>query len=61
MKSLKKKRRIQVILLTFVALVISTGMIGYAMRDGINFFRSPSQGWRRCLPRRPRCFASAEW
>jgi len=43
MKSLKKKRRIQVILLTFVALVISTGMIGYAMRDGINFFRSPSQ------------------
>jgi len=43
MKSLKKKRRIQVIVLAFVALSISTAMIGYAMRDGINFFRSPSQ------------------
>lgn len=43
MKSLKKKRRIQVIVLAFVALAISTAMIGYAMRDGINFFRSPSQ------------------
>lgn len=43
MKSLKKKRRIQVILLAFVALAISTGLIGYAMRDGINFFRAPAQ------------------
>ncbi|MBY6089178.1 cytochrome c maturation protein CcmE [Pseudooceanicola sp. 502str34] len=43
MKGLKKKRRIQIIALAVVALVISTGLIGYAMRDGINFFRSPSQ------------------
>ncbi len=43
MKGLKKKRRVQVILLAVVALIISTGLIGYAMRDGINFFRSPSQ------------------
>lgn len=43
MKGLKKQRRIQIILLTFVALVVSTAMIGYAMRDGINFFRSPSE------------------
>lgn len=43
MKSLKKKRRIQVILLMVVALAVSVGMIGYAMRDGINFFRAPSQ------------------
>ena len=43
MKSLKKKRRIQVIVLTFVALAVSTALIGYAMRDGINFFRSPSE------------------
>lgn len=43
MKSLKKQRRIQVILVAFVALVLSTALIGYAMRDGINFFRSPSQ------------------
>ncbi|MGR3637839.1 MAG: cytochrome c maturation protein CcmE [Shimia sp.] len=43
MKSLKKQRRVQVIVLLFVALVVSTGLIGYGMRDGINFFRSPSQ------------------
>jgi len=43
MKSLKKKRRIQVIIASFVALAIATALIGYAMRDGINFFRSPSQ------------------
>ncbi|MEM8629790.1 MAG: cytochrome c maturation protein CcmE [Pseudomonadota bacterium] len=43
MKSLKKRRRIQVIVLAFVALAASTALIGYAMRDGINFFRSPSQ------------------
>jgi cytochrome c-type biogenesis protein CcmE len=43
MKSLKKKRRIQVIVLAVVALGLSTALIGYAMRDGINFFRSPTQ------------------
>lgn len=43
MKSLKKQRRIQVIAVAAVALVLSTGLIGYAMRDGINFFRAPSQ------------------
>ena len=43
MKGLKKKRRIQIIALAFVALALSTGLIGYAMRDGINFFRTPSQ------------------
>lgn len=43
MKSLKKKRRIQIILVAVVALVAATGLIGYAMRDGINFFHSPSQ------------------
>ena len=43
MKGLKKQRRIQIIAVAMVALVISTGLIGYAMRDGINFFRSPSQ------------------
>ncbi len=43
MKGLKKKRRVQVIAVAAVALVLSTGLIGYAMRDGINFFRSPSQ------------------
>ncbi|GGE28128.1 cytochrome c-type biogenesis protein CcmE [Primorskyibacter flagellatus] len=43
MRGLKKKRRIQVIVLAFVALALATGLIGYAMRDGINFFRSPTQ------------------
>ena len=43
LKSLKKQRRIQVVALAAVALVISTALIGYGMRDGINFFRSPSQ------------------
>lgn len=43
MKNLKKTRRIQVVLLTFLALIVSVALIGYAMRDGINFFRAPSQ------------------
>ncbi|MCB1406492.1 MAG: cytochrome c maturation protein CcmE [Rhodobacteraceae bacterium] len=43
MKSLKKKRRVQIIVVAALALALSTGLIGYAMRDGINFFRSPSQ------------------
>lgn len=43
MKGLKKKRRIQVIAIAAFALAVSTALIGYAMRDGINFFRSPSQ------------------
>lgn len=43
MKSLKKQRRIQVIAVATVALILSTALIGYAMRDGINFFRAPSQ------------------
>lgn len=43
MKSLKKQRRIQIIALATVALALSTALIGYAMRDGINFFRAPSQ------------------
>ena len=43
MKGLKKQRRIQVILLAFVALAAATALIGYAMKDGINFFRSPTQ------------------
>ena len=43
MKRLKKKRRIQVVVVAAVALALSTALIGFAMRDGINFFRSPSQ------------------
>ncbi len=43
MKSLKKQRRIQIIAVAVVALALSTGLIGYALRDGINYFRAPSQ------------------
>ena len=43
MRGLKKTRRIQILVLAGVALVLATGIIGYAMRDGINFFRSPAQ------------------
>lgn len=43
MKSLKKQRRIQIIFVAVVSLALSTALIGYAMRDGINFFRAPSQ------------------
>jgi cytochrome c-type biogenesis protein CcmE len=43
MIGLKKKRRIQIIGLAIAALAGSTALIGYAMQDGINFFRSPSQ------------------
>lgn len=43
MKSLKKRRRIQIIALAFGSLALSTALIGYAMRDGINFFRTPAE------------------
>ncbi|MEM6578185.1 MAG: cytochrome c maturation protein CcmE [Pseudomonadota bacterium] len=42
MKTLKKKRRIQILSIATVALIAATSLIGYAMRDGINFFRSPT-------------------
>ena len=43
MRGLKKQRRIQIIALAAVALTLSAALIGYAMRDGINFFRTPTQ------------------
>ncbi len=43
MHGLKKKRRIQIVAIAFVALAGATALIGYGLRDGINFFRSPSE------------------
>lgn len=43
MKNLKKRRRVHIIIVTALSLLIATGLIGYAMGDGINFFRAPSQ------------------
>jgi cytochrome c-type biogenesis protein CcmE len=43
MKGLRKQRRIQIVVLAALSLALSAGLIGYAMRDGINFFRTPTQ------------------
>ena len=43
MAGLRKKRRIQLVVIGAVMLAVATGLVGYALRDGIEFFRSPSQ------------------
>lgn len=43
MAGLKKKRRIQLIVAGFVFLAAAGTLIGYAAKDGIEFFRSPAQ------------------
>ena len=43
MKSLKKKRRIQLVVAAAVMLLLSAVLIGYGFRDGISLYRSPSQ------------------
>lgn len=43
MKSLKKQRRIQVLIAASVALVLAVGLIGYGFQDGINLYRAPTQ------------------
>ncbi|OAN73988.1 cytochrome c biogenesis protein CcmE [Jannaschia sp. EhC01] len=43
MRGLKKQRRIQILIVAAVALTLSTALIGYALRDGINFFRPPAE------------------
>ncbi len=43
MKSLKKKRRVQVLIATAVALIVAVALSVWGLQDGINFYRSPSQ------------------
>lgn len=43
MAGLRKKQRVQLIIVGAVFLFTAAGLIGYALRDGIEFFRSPSQ------------------
>lgn len=43
MRGLKKQRRIQVVAVAIVALAVASVTIGYALRDGINYFYSPTQ------------------
>jgi len=40
---LRKRRRIQMVAVGAAMLAAATALVGYAMRDGIEFFRSPSQ------------------
>lgn len=42
-KSLKKRRRVQVLVASAVALLAAVVLIGYGFRDGINLYRSPTQ------------------
>ncbi|EBA03315.1 MAG: cytochrome c maturation protein CcmE [Paracoccaceae bacterium] len=43
MKSIRKQRRIQLIIVASLALAAMTALVGYAMQDGINLYRSPTQ------------------
>ena len=40
---LRKRRRIQLVVIGALLVGVATALVGYAMRDGIEFFRSPSQ------------------
>ena len=42
MKNLKKKRRIQIVIILITSLTISSILIGYGLRDGISYFKSPT-------------------
>ena len=43
MAGLRKKQRMQLIAVGALFLIVATALIGYGLRDGINFFRAPSQ------------------
>ena len=43
MLALKKQRRIQIVAIAAVSLDLASVMVGVALRDGINFFRTPSE------------------
>ncbi|RMH49647.1 MAG: cytochrome c maturation protein CcmE [Alphaproteobacteria bacterium] len=43
MAGLRKRRRVRLIVAGLVLLAAAAALVGYAMRDGIEFFRSPSQ------------------
>ena len=42
MAGFRKRQRIQLIVGGLALLVVASGLIGYAMRDGIQYFKSPS-------------------
>lgn len=47
---LKKRRRMQILVVAALALALATGLVGYALRDGISYFRSPSQLLEEPMP-----------
>ena len=40
---LKKRRRVQLIIISYIFLLSASILIGFAFKDGIEFFRSPTQ------------------
>ena len=40
---LKKRRRVQLIVIAIFFIFVATFLIGFAFKDGIEFFRSPTQ------------------
>lgn len=47
---LRKRRRIQLISICFLMLTALGALIGYAFRDGIQFYRSPSEVLAQVIP-----------
>ncbi|MEM1273949.1 MAG: cytochrome c maturation protein CcmE [Pseudomonadota bacterium] len=43
MRGLKKQRRIQIVAVTMALLAGASVLIGYGFREGINFFRTPTE------------------
>lgn len=43
MTGLKKKRRIQLVIVGFILIAVASVLIGFGFREGVAFFRSPSQ------------------
>lgn len=43
MAGLKKKRRIKLVIVGFVLIVVASVLVGFGFREGVAFFRSPSQ------------------
>ncbi len=43
MAGLKKKRRIRLVIIGFVLIAIASLLVGFGFREGVAFFRSPSQ------------------
>lgn len=43
MRNLEKRRRIQVIIILLGSLLIASVLIGYGLREGISYFKSPTE------------------